>query len=168
MLLGKADYEKVFGDPWSVIPIKSRKFAKDAIEIVLSKRKITTLINFDYFENLEALWLNHNKVKMLLKKIEKLDGLDKNFRLKILCLGNNRLTNLQGSISKLLFLEVLYLNDNKLRNLDENLTILKQLNFLKNLNLFNNPIAEEPEYRHRVIFALPSLEILDRHSINNI
>lgn len=62
------------------------------------------------------------------------------------------------------FIQVLFLNDNKLRNLDKNLAVLKPLSFLKNLNMFNNPMAEEPEYRSRVIYALPSLEDLDRHS----
>lgn len=62
------------------------------------------------------------------------------------------------------FIQVLFLNDNKLRNLDKNLAVLKPLSFLKNLNMFNNPLAEEPEYRSRVIYALSSLEDLDRHS----
>jgi hypothetical protein len=57
-----SDDESVVGDPWTVLPIKSRKYAKECTEIVLSKRKITSLVNFEYFENLEALWLNNNKV----------------------------------------------------------------------------------------------------------
>jgi Leucine-rich repeat (LRR) protein len=84
--------------------------------------------------------------------------------LKIVCLENNRLSTLEGSLSNMKFLQVLLLNDNKLRNLDFNLNFLKPLSFLKNLNLFGNPMAEEPEYRSRVIFSLPSLEDLDRHS----
>jgi hypothetical protein len=62
------------------------------------------------------------------------------------------------------FIQVLLVNDNKLRNLDKNLKVLIPLSFLKNLNMCNNPLAEEPEYRSRVIYALPSLEDLDRHS----
>ena len=52
--------EVVKGDPWSVIPIKTSKYAKECIEIVLSKRKITELVNFESFKNLEALWLTNN------------------------------------------------------------------------------------------------------------
>ena len=59
------DEEKVYGDPWSVLPIKTRKYAKDCNEIVLSNRGINSLINFESFENLEALWLNNNKVKVI-------------------------------------------------------------------------------------------------------
>jgi len=149
--------ETTEGDPWSVLPIKTRKYAKECSEIVLSDRKINKLINFDQFENLEALWLTNNK-------LERIVDLEKNFRLKILCLGNNRITSLEGSLSKMKFLQVLFLNNNKLRNLDNNLLILKELSFLKNLNMFGNPLAEEPEYRNRVIFSLPSLETFDRHS----
>jgi len=62
------DEEDIIGDPWAVLPVKTRKFAKDCIEIVLSKRNINKLINFDNFENLEALWLNENKVTIYSNK----------------------------------------------------------------------------------------------------
>ena len=153
--------EVVKGDPWSVIPIKTSKYAKECIEIVLSKRKITELVNFESFKNLEALWLTNNCLTSI-------NGLDENFRIKILCCAHNRITTLEGSISCMKFLETLYLNDNKLKNLDKCLTYLKRFSFLKNLNLFNNPIAEEPEYRPRVIDALKSLKIFDRHMITTI
>jgi len=84
--------------------------------------------------------------------------------LKILCVANNRLTTLEGSLRNLKFIEVLFLNDNKLRNLDKTLDLLKHFTSLKNLNLFGNPLAEEPEYRSRVICAMPNLAIFDRHS----
>ena len=100
----------------------------------------------------------------LINKLEKIEGLDKNFSLKLLCLENNRLITIEGSLHVMKFIQVLMLNDNKLRNLDLNISILKSLSFLKSLNLFGNPLAEEPEYRNRVIFALPSLDDLDRHS----
>lgn len=158
---GKDEEEVVQGDPWSVLPIKTRKYAKECIEIVLSKRRITELINFDMFENLEALWLTDNRLTSI-------RGLDSNFRIKILCCANNHITTLEGSISKMKFLEVLYLNNNKLKNLEKVLSHLKQFSFLKNLNLFGNPVAEEPEYRPRVIDAIKSLEIFDRHKISVI
>ena len=88
------------------------------------------------------------------------------YRLKILCLGFNRITTLENSsLSIMKFLETLYLNNNKLKNLDKVLNYLKQFSFLKNLNLFENPIAEEPEYRPRVVDTLKKLEIFDRHLI---
>lgn len=91
--------------------------------------------------------------------------MDKNFRIKILILGQNRINTLDNcSLINMKFLEVLFLNDNKLRNLDQNLLFLKNFSFIKNLNLFGNPLSEEPEYRARVIDAIPSLELFDRHS----
>ena len=66
------------------------------------------------------------------------------------------------------FLDTLYLNNNKLKNLDKVITYLSQFKFLKNLNLFGNPVAEEPEYRPRVIDSLKSLELFDRHMISSI
>jgi hypothetical protein len=114
------------------------------------------------FENLEALWLTENR-------LTEIKGLDANFRIKILCCGKNRITTLEGSsISKMKFLETLYLNNNKLKNLDLVLSNLKNFSFLKNLNLFGNPVAEEPEYRPRVIYVIKSLEIFDRHKVTDM
>jgi hypothetical protein len=54
--------ELIEGDPWNIIPVQSRKYAKDCVEVVLSNRNINKLVNFEDFENLEALWLTNNKV----------------------------------------------------------------------------------------------------------
>ena len=158
----KSNEEEVVGDPWTILPVKTRKYAKECIEIVLSKRHITKLINFKDFENLEALWLTNNNLTAI-------KGLETNFRIKILCLGFNRISSLEGSsLSVMKFLETLYLNNNKLKNLDKVITYLSQFKFLKSLNLFGNPVAEEPEYRPRVIDTIKSLEIFDRHMVTKM
>ena len=158
----KTNEEEVVGDPWTILPVKTRKYAKECIEIVLSKRHITKLINFKDFENLEALWLTNNNLTAI-------KGLETNFRIKILCLGFNRISSLEGSsLNVMKFLETLYLNNNKLKNLDKVITYLSQFKFLKSLNLFGNPVAEEPEYRPRVIDTIKSLEIFDRHMVTTI
>ena len=59
------DEDNNIGDPWSVLPIKTRKYAKECEEIVLSNRNINQLVNFENFENLQALWLNNNRVRVL-------------------------------------------------------------------------------------------------------
>lgn len=59
------DEEVVEGDPWSVLPVKTAKFAKECKNIVLSNRGINRLKNFEFFDNLEALWLNNNKVEFV-------------------------------------------------------------------------------------------------------
>lgn len=155
----KSEHE-IEGNPWTVVPIKTRLYAKDTKEIVLSKRGISKLVSFEQFENLQALWLNNNKLKAL-------NGLDCNFRISTLVLSNNIICTLEGSLSVMKFLRVLYLDNNKLRNLDKQINFLKALSFLENLNLTGNPLAEEPEYRSRVIYNLYSLKILDRHKITD-
>lgn len=68
----KGDTEE--GDPFSVIPLRnSKKCARETTELYLGKRNIDNLINFQYFKNLEVLWLNNNS-------IVRLEGLDSNFR----------------------------------------------------------------------------------------
>lgn len=150
--------EQIVGDAWTAISIKTRLHAKETTEIVLSNRNITKLVNFEYFENLEALWLNQNMIK-------EIKNLDNNFRIKHLVLSNNLIYNLEGSLTKMKFLKILLLDNNKLRNLDLQLNILKNFKFLENLNLFGNPLSEEPEYRNRVINNIIILKILDRHII---
>jgi hypothetical protein len=57
------------------------------------------------------------------------------------------------------------LNNNELRDLDKNLDILRDFTQLVQLNLADNPVAEEPNYRLRVITAIPSVQVLDRHVV---
>jgi len=150
--------QSTVGDAFEVIPIKNAKYAKNTIELHLADRNLQELSNFEKFMNLECLWLNNNK-------IEKLEGLEKNFRLRELYLHNNRIKTLQGSVSNLINLRVLTLYDNEIRDLDKNLDILEKFQQLTQLDLSNNPVAEEPNYRLRVILTVPSLQVLDRHVV---
>lgn len=50
------------GSPWSILPIKNNKYAKDLVEVHLSDRALTELENFEDFPNLEVIWLNNNNV----------------------------------------------------------------------------------------------------------
>jgi len=38
--------------------------------------------------------------------------------------------------------------------------------FSNSEDLFENPLADEPDYRLRVIYALPSVKIFDRHGMH--
>ncbi len=57
-----AKVETNLGNPWEIIPIKNRKYAKDCAEIHLAGRNIDGLCQFEDFPNLEVLWINNNKV----------------------------------------------------------------------------------------------------------
>lgn len=50
------------GSPWSVLPVKNAKQARDLIEVYLSDRDLDLLERFEDFPNLETVWLNNNKV----------------------------------------------------------------------------------------------------------
>ena len=50
------------GNPWSILPIKNAKYARDLIEVHLSERELDLLEKFEDFPNLEVVWLNNNKV----------------------------------------------------------------------------------------------------------
>ena len=50
------------GNPWSILPIKNNKYAKDLVEVHLSDRTLNALEKFEMFPNLEVIWLNNNSV----------------------------------------------------------------------------------------------------------
>jgi Leucine-rich repeat (LRR) protein len=54
--------ENKIGSPWSVLPIKNNKYAKDLLDVHLSDRGLTSLEKFEQFPNLEVIWLNNNQV----------------------------------------------------------------------------------------------------------
>jgi hypothetical protein len=61
-ILDVGELEVTYGNPWSVLPIKNNKYAKDLVEVHLSDRGINRLEQFEDFPNLEVIWLNNNKV----------------------------------------------------------------------------------------------------------
>ena len=56
--------EVKIGNPWSILPIKNKKYAKDLTEVHLSDRQLVSLEKFDDFPNLEVIWLNNNNVSI--------------------------------------------------------------------------------------------------------
>jgi len=57
------------------------------------------------------------------------------------------------------------IGDNQLRDLDKFLDFLQHFSFLTQLDLFGNPLAEEPDYRLKIIHTMPQIEVLDRHRV---
>jgi hypothetical protein len=60
------------------------------------------------------------------------------------------------------------IGDNQLRDLDVFLEFISRFAFLDQLDLFGNPLAEEPDYRLKIIKAMPQIKILDRHMVTQI
>ena len=86
-------------------------------------------------------------------------------RLKKLFLSGNRLTTLEGDLQHLKYLETLLIANNNLQNMALVVDLIKHLRFLRQLDLFGNPLCEEQHYRLYVINAIPNLEVLDRSTI---
>jgi len=79
-------------------------------------------------------------------------------------LQNNRLVSL-NALRNFKFLNTLLASNNQIRNLEKQLETLTRLSFLKKLDLFDNPVAEEPDYRLRLIYHVPQVELLDRQGV---
>ncbi|XP_072110513.1 LOW QUALITY PROTEIN: leucine-rich repeat-containing protein 72 [Mobula birostris] len=130
----------------------------DVIELYLAKKRLTEVPDLSRFKQLKYLWLNHNKIK-------KINSLTMNYCLKELYLQNNLLTDVTDTLKHLTNLEILMLHNNWLTKLEKVVAELKKLMWLHTLNLFNNPLTQDRDYRLYVIYHLPSVQLLDRKYI---
>ena len=141
-------------DPWTCLTVRNSKRARDLEEAHLSGRNARSLSpSFNCFPNLQALWLNNNRLTSL-------ETLHANFRLRELYVEGNLLTSLE-SVSHLRSLQVLNVKDNKVSDLSSQLGYLHRLVSLRVLALAGNPVASEPRYWERVITAAVNLHSLD-------
>lgn len=156
----------------------------------MGKNKIKKIENLDALRNLSILSLQSNRITKLenldnlvsltefymsdngLTKIEGLDNLKK---LKVLDLSNNLIERIEN-MNNLQELEEFWFNNNKLSKW-EDVDLLRELSSLKCLYLEHNPIyyinnqkptvaitdnqVNNPNYRRKIILALPNLEQID-------
>lgn len=145
-------------DPYRCLAKKLAKYAGECEEVYLANLGGTSLAEtFRHFTSLEVAWLNGNR-------LSRLENLDCNVRLRELYIQNNRLVSLNG-LQTFKFLRVLLASGNQLQRLDKQLALLSRFGLLKKLDLLDNPVSEEPDYRLRVIYAVPQVELLDRKRI---
>ncbi|XP_066305345.1 leucine-rich repeat-containing protein 72-like [Branchiostoma lanceolatum] len=130
----------------------------DVTLLYLSERNLKEVCDLGRFKILRYLWLNGNKLR-------RIDCILNNFRLSELYLENNELIDISGALGHLTCLQVLMLHNNQLTKLEEVVRELRPMQALRVLNLFNNPLAQENEYRSYVIHHLPSVELLDRKEV---
>ena len=149
----------VYSEPRKELPIVNSKFIKNCAEIFLGERGITHIRGMEEFANLEVLWLHGNSITNVA------DELSENTRLKRLFLHDNEIKSLKNLRLECLFLEKLTLFGNKITDLNACLSTLKRLRHLEELDLMGNPCAEEPSYRTRVLAAIPTLHVFDRHVV---
>ncbi|XP_045175128.2 leucine-rich repeat-containing protein 72-like isoform X2 [Mercenaria mercenaria] len=131
---------------------------KDVVELYLAKQNLSECVELTRFKYLRCLWLNKNKLR-------EITCLDNNFQLAELYLQNNQLTDIYGALQHLTSLQVLMLHNNQLTKLDKVVKEFNKMQCLRTLNLFNNPVAQEPDYRLYVIHSVPSIELLDRQEV---
>lgn len=145
-------------DPYTCLARRNRKYASECTEVYLAKLGAEAISkNFEHFANLEVVWFSGNR-------LSRIENLETNFRIREVYVEDNRLVSLSG-LRSFKFLRVLLASNNQLWNLDKQLALLSRFAFLKKLDLFGNPVAEEPDYRLRLIYHVPQVEILDRHSV---
>lgn len=145
-------------DPYRCIPKRNQKYASECTEVYLSDLGASTVSeNFKRFPNVEVIWFNGNR-------LSRIENLEENFRIKEVYAQDNMLVSLSG-IRTFKFLRVLLASNNQIRNLDKQLAFLTRFAFLNKLDLFDNPVAEEPDYRLRLVYNIPQVEILDRHTV---
>lgn len=151
---------EVLSDPYNELPIKSAKYAALCTELHLANKNITNLVDFNTFINLDTLWLNNNR-------LQSLDGLEDNFRIKSLYLHGNRFKSINppGCLETFIVLSTLTLSGNLLNDFDGTVEQLRCLRNLQTLDLFDNPIAQEDNYRLRIIAELPTIQTLDKHKV---
>jgi Leucine-rich repeat (LRR) protein len=177
--------KRIYSTPQDELPLKNDKCAASCTDLHLANRGtqlsplpsfrsplcltppicfvcccttgITHLRGFEKFTSLKTLWLNGNKLQSII-------GLDENVQLNSLHLHCNRIKRLEkNGLAQLKLLSRLTLNDNLLDDFDGTLQELKCMRNLSSLDLHNNPIAEEDNYRLRVLAVIPSLKIFDLH-----
>ena len=149
-------------NPYKELPIKTAKVAGMCEELHLAGRQIHEIgDDFRYFVSLECLWLNDNN-------LTDISGLDSNFRIKILYLHENKITELKAEeYEHFIALHTLTLSRNLLTDLTGTCYVLKYLRNLRSLDLNDNPISKEDNYRLRVIGELPTLETFDRKKVTD-
>ena len=151
----------------------------DVVEIYLANRDLRDLRPLRRFRNLSRLWLQSNKVSPSLDPLSLSLPLNASFQLQKLpfllncdCLTelylqHNLIQSIEHCFRGLTNIEVLFLNANQLTDLKATAHELSFLKFLRNLNLFDNPMALERAYKKYVVHKCPSLVVFDRNSKPN-
>ncbi|KAL8603814.1 hypothetical protein ACOMHN_058549 [Nucella lapillus] len=141
-----------------ILALRRIKKDKELEELYLADKGLTDVHDLKRFRYLKKLWLNGNRLRQI-------SCVTINFRLTELYLNDNELIEISGSISHLTCLQVCMLHNNQLTKLDKVTRGFKKMQNLHTLNLFDNPIAQEPEYRLFVIQRCPSVKLLDRQEV---
>lgn len=117
----------VIAAPMNELAVRNAKYAGECTELHLGGKSLAALHDtsgdanndFERFVNLEVLWVNNNR-------LTRVEGLDANFRCKVLFAHGNKIASLRdSSISSMTFLNTLTLADNQLADFKGTLEVKK-------------------------------------------
>ncbi|XP_021342484.1 leucine-rich repeat-containing protein 72-like [Mizuhopecten yessoensis] len=131
---------------------------KDVDQLYLADKSLTHVDDLSRFAYLRILWLNGNRLR-------RLHCLQQNYMIEELHLQNNELIEVTGALRHLTCLKVLMLQNNQLTKLERVVREFTRMQTLHTLNIFNNPIAQEEDYRLFVIQSVPTVNLLDRQEV---
>ncbi|GET92848.1 hypothetical protein, conserved [Leishmania tarentolae] len=106
------------------------------------------------------------KLNVCASQIQDIGVLRQAVALEVLSMSLNEITEL-GALSNCHRLAELHLRKNQIRDINQVLH-LSRLPCLEVLNLAENPISRDPNYRRFVVAAIPSLERLDDRDITDV
>ncbi|MBN3314674.1 PP1R7 phosphatase, partial [Atractosteus spatula] len=118
----------------------------------IQSNRITKMEGLQSLVNLRELYLSHNGIEVI-------EGLENNKKLTTLDVAANRIKKIEN-ISHLTELQEFWMNDNQIENwgdLDE----LKNARGLETVYLERNPLQKDPQYRRKIMLALPSVRQID-------
>ncbi|XP_074046817.1 protein phosphatase 1 regulatory subunit 7 isoform X2 [Macrotis lagotis] len=142
--------------------------------LFLGKNKITKLQNLDALSNLTVLSMQSNRLTKIeglqnlvnLRElylshngIEIIEGLENNNKLTMLDIASNRIKKIEN-ISHLTELQEFWMNDNLIESWSD-LDELKGAKHLETVYLERNPLQKDPQYRRKIMLALPNIRQID-------
>ncbi|XP_045054056.1 protein phosphatase 1 regulatory subunit 7 isoform X1 [Desmodus rotundus] len=114
--------------------------------------RLTKIEGLQSLVNLQELYLSHNGIEVI-------EGLENNNKLTMLDIASNRIKKIEN-ISHLTELQEFWMNDNLLESWSD-LDELKGAKSLETVYLERNPLQKDPQYRRKVMLALPSVRQID-------
>ncbi|XP_078798406.1 leucine-rich repeat and guanylate kinase domain-containing protein isoform X5 [Oryzias latipes] len=153
-------------------------FAYESLsKLILDYNSISEITGLEQCYRLTHLSLAHNKISRISgldglpltylclrgNQLQKIDGLENVKSLQVLDLSLNRVTCLTG-LQSLQLLCSINLEKNQISEIDE-CKHIHNLLLLRDLNLLENPLQEQPNYRLAVIFLLQHLTMLDQEVV---
>ncbi|CAD5115672.1 DgyrCDS4627 [Dimorphilus gyrociliatus] len=128
--------------------------------IYMSNKNIQELKEEDFmpYRYLTILYLNNNKLFTI-------NFFSACINLREIYLHHNRIRSIANCLYMLTSLKRLHLHNNQISDLESTINEFRKMVDLEDLNLFNNPIAQERGYKQYVIRRVPHLKLLDREEV---